>query len=94
MGTSGRPLQHLGEAESIQAILTRTRLRGAVLLTDDYDATRLAGSRQVTVWDTAALLADAFQRGEVARPEAYELLQRMRQVGRGVHVPANCRGIC
>ena len=93
-GTSDRPLQHLGEAESIQAVLSRSHLRDAVLLTDDHDATLLANSKQVRVWNTAALLADAFQRGDIGHPAAYELLRSMRQVGRGVHVPSNCRDVC
>jgi hypothetical protein len=93
-GTSAQPLQHLGEAESIRAILSRSQLHGAVLLTDDRDATELALFRGLTTWNTARLLADAFQMGEVRHPTAYEILVRMRAAERGVIVPTDCREIC
>ena len=93
-GTSARPLEHLGEAESICAILSRTQLKGAVLLTDDRDAAELAQFRGLVTWDTPRLLADAFHMGEVRHPAAYNILVRMRDAERGVRVPANCRDVC
>jgi predicted nucleic acid-binding protein len=93
-GTSARPLQHLGEAESIRAITSRPYLRGAVLLTDDHDARDLARDRGVIVWDTGRVLADAHGRGDVGHPVAYDILVRMRQADRGVAVPPHCRDIC
>lgn len=93
-GTSTRPLEHLGEAESIRAILSRSQLKGAVLLTDDRDAAELAQFRGLMTWDTPRLLADAFHMGEVRHPAAYNILVRMRAAERGVRVPANCRDVC
>lgn len=49
-GTRTAPTLHLGEAESIHAMLTRGELSGSVLLTDDRDASRLASRRSLTAW--------------------------------------------
>lgn len=93
-GTTSDPLQHLGEAESIRAIQSRTELSGAILLTDDVSAGDFARRKGLLVWDTCRLLEDAYAMADVGCPEAYEVLGRMRQANRGVRIPADHRGVC
>ncbi|MGW4997486.1 hypothetical protein ACWEP8_07425 [Streptomyces hydrogenans] len=88
-GTRSEPTLHLGEAESIHAILTRNDLVGAVLLTDDRDATRLAGQRSLTSWNTNRLLADFHFSGDLEWEQARAVLVRMEAADRGVRVPAS-----
>ncbi|MGW1246908.1 hypothetical protein [Streptomyces sp. NPDC002535] len=88
-GTRSEPTLHLGEAESIHAMLTRTELSEAVLLTDDRDASRLAGRRSLRAWDTTRLLADFHFSGDLEWEEARQVLLRMVDADRGVRVPAN-----
>ncbi|MDX3866460.1 hypothetical protein ACKI1J_17395 [Streptomyces scabiei] len=88
-GTRNEPTLHLGEAESIHAMLTRVELAGAVLLTDDRDASRMAGRRSLTFWDTTRLLADIHFSGDLEWDEAQQILQRMDQADRGVRIPAS-----
>ncbi|MBF9072518.1 hypothetical protein [Streptacidiphilus fuscans] len=88
-GTRADQLLHLGEAESIHAIQTRTELSGGVLLTDDRDARRLAGQKNILVWDTTRLLAEIHIMGDLEWEEAQNILVRMDQAQRGVRIPAN-----
>ena len=88
-GTRADPKLHLGEAESIHAIQTRTDLAGGVLLTDDRDARRLAGLKNILVWDTTRLLAEIHLLGDLEWEEAQKILLRMEQAQRGVRIPAN-----
>ncbi|MET8098109.1 hypothetical protein ABZV29_16765 [Streptomyces sp. NPDC005236] len=88
-GTRVEPTLHLGEAESIHAILTRSELAGAVLLTDDRDATRLARRRSLTTWDTTRFLADLHYSGDLEWEQAQQALLRMEQADRGVRMPAS-----
>lgn len=88
-GTRGEPTLHLGEAESIHAMATRAELSGAVLLTDDTDATRQASRRHLVTWDTTRLLTDIHFSGDLEWDEARQILLRMETANRGVRVPAN-----
>ncbi|MBZ6135466.1 MULTISPECIES: hypothetical protein [Streptomyces] len=88
-GTRNAPTLHLGEAESIHAMRTRDELAGAVLLTDDRDATRMARGKSLTTWDTTRLLADFHATGDLEWEEAQQVLQRMDGANRGVRIPAS-----
>jgi predicted nucleic acid-binding protein len=93
-GTTAQPRKHLGEAESIHALLSRPGLSGAALLTDDRDAAELARRQGLAAWDTPRLLRDGFDMGAVGHPAAYQVLVKMRVAGRGVLVPQQCTDIC
>ncbi|WP_328900881.1 hypothetical protein OHR86_13880 [Streptomyces sp. NBC_00441] len=88
-GTRNAPTLHLGEAESIHAMLTRAELATAALLTDDRDASRLAGHRNLMAWDTTRLLAEFHFSGDLEWDEAREILQRMERADRAVRIPAS-----
>jgi predicted nucleic acid-binding protein len=85
-GVPENPLKHLGEAESIQVVVSRPELRQAVLLTDDREARHVARGRGVMTWDATRLLASP---GDVSWPVGLAVLQQMRQCGRGVRIPAS-----
>jgi predicted nucleic acid-binding protein len=93
-GVSSNPLKHLGEAESIHAIESRSDLREAIFLTDDRDATYLAGRRGIDVKDTAWLLSDSYAMGDIPCPEPWDLLIAMWEAERGVVLPAGHEAIC
>lgn len=69
-------------------MLTRAELSAAVLLTDDRDACRLAGRRNLTAWDTTRLLADFHFSGDLEWEEARQILLRMERADRAVRMPA------
>ncbi|MFJ3229785.1 hypothetical protein [Streptomyces sp. NPDC086787] len=87
-GTRNEPTLHLGEAESIHAMRTRDELAGAVLLTDDRDAARMANRSSLTTWDTTRLLAELHVSGDLEWDEAQQVLRRMEDENRGVRIPA------
>lgn len=88
-GTRSDPLLHLGEAESIHAITTRSELTGAVFLTDDREANDHANQKRVVTWDTRRLLAAFHSDGDITWLEAQAIMTRMYDAGRGVRIPAS-----
>ena len=93
-GIRAEPLKHLGEAESIRAIESRAEFAGAIFLTDDIDAARVAENHRITVKDTTWLMADAYSMGDSACPETYEVLVQMCDEGRSIRLPASHRDVC
>ncbi len=86
------PTLHLGEAEIIDYL--ETRERSWIFLSDDQPALDLARRRGLSVLDTPLVLADCFASGEVGCPEAYQILVKMDEAGRGVKVPPDHRYVC
>jgi predicted nucleic acid-binding protein len=93
-GRRSRPREHLGEAESLHALLSSAEAGAGVLLTDDRGARDYARRRGVTVWQSHHLLSRAHRAGVVGCPEAYEMLSEMRDAGRGVYVPREHTAVC
>lgn len=93
-GTSRNPLSHLGEAETIHAVLTVPELMTATVLTDDRFAAHFARQQGIRVINTPTLLREAWQQGRLACPRPYELLVDMRARRRWVVMPADHNGIC
>ncbi|KIQ67067.1 hypothetical protein TR51_06725 [Kitasatospora griseola] len=88
-GTRSDPTLHLGEAESIHAITTRSYLTGAVFLTDDREADDHARLKRVQTWDTRRLLAAFYSDGDITWADAQAILTRMYDADRGVRIPAS-----
>lgn len=88
------PLANLGEAQSIYAIHTLADLAGATFLTDDGAAADYARQQNIRASLTMHFLADAFAASHVGCPEAYEILQKMADLNRGVYVPASHYDVC
>ena len=93
-GRASRPRQHLGEAQSIHAVLAVPSLAGAILLTDDLTAADYARRRRLRVLDSAEVLSEAYEQDLVGCPEAYEILLAMRAEQRWVRVPATHYLVC
>lgn len=83
---------HLGEAEIIDFL--ETRQPSWIFLSDDQSALDLAKRRGLNTIDTPQVLADCFASGEVGCPEAFSILTKMRDEGRGVRVPPDHRYVC
>lgn len=91
-GHSGRPFEHLGEAETIYYI--ENYAPSTIFVTDDRPALDFARNRQILVMNSAAVLSECHKSGEAGCPEAYQLLQQMAAMGRGVYVPNTHHEVC
>ncbi len=91
-GSPTIPLQHLAEAQIIYYI--QHIEASAMFVTDDAPAADFAARRGITVMNTADVLADCFVRDLVGCPGAYEILKRMRDLGRGVAIPPSHWYVC
>ena len=86
-GREDRPLQHLGEAETL-VVLSAPQWVEARWVTDDRHAVRYARLRGLLVGETADLMADAVAMADLTAAEGDELLREMAGRGRGLRVPA------
>lgn len=84
-GQNNRPTEHLGEAETIYYI--ETVRPTAVFVTDDRPAADFAQRRGIRVMNSAEVLRERYRQEQIGCPDAYELLQRMAEDGRGVYLP-------
>jgi hypothetical protein len=91
-GSPDKPGEHLGEAELIY-YLEHYR-PDSVFITDDRPARDLASRRGLLTVDTPTVLSECYSYGEVGCPDAYQLLVRMRDRGRGVRVPDSHTQVC
>lgn len=79
-----RPLQHLGEAETLVVIEYRPQYAGSVWVTDDSEAGRYAARRGITVRDTVDIMRIAVVDGLLAAAEGHRLLLAMTATDRHV----------
>lgn len=94
-GVRREPLKHLGEAQSIQAILTRPDLANAIFVTDDLSGADLARRNNIEVWTAQDILRSRYDAGWIGCPDAYDLLYEMRHGHRrGVRVPRDHTAVC
>lgn len=84
--------ENLGEAEVI--FLMDKSPTNWLFVTDDGPARDFARRRRLQVMNSAEVLADCHAMGDIKCPDAYELLKRMANLGRGVYVPPSHRDIC
>lgn len=81
-GDPRRPLQHLGEAETLVLIQNRPEFAGSVWVTDDGEAGRFAHRKGITVRDTVDIVREAVVEGLVVAHEGHRLLHAMTEQGR------------
>jgi predicted nucleic acid-binding protein len=91
-GAQDQPTQHLGEAEVIYYL--EDHEPDWILLSDDQPAIDLARRRGLNAMDTPQVLSECHAAYEIGCPDAYDLLLKMREAGRGVRVPADHRAVC
>lgn len=89
-GRADRPLQHLGEAETL-VLLQDPQWSGARWVSDDRHAVRYARGRGLLVSETSDLLEEAVSMADLAAPSADALLLDMVQQGRGRRLPTRLR---
>lgn len=89
-GSPSRPLQHLGEAETLVLIEYRTEFDGSVWITDDGEAGHYARRKGIRVKDTVDIMREAVVDGLVMADTGHGLLTAMEQAGRHVRgIPRN-----
>ncbi|MGL5861093.1 MAG: hypothetical protein ACRCY9_07560 [Phycicoccus sp.] len=88
-GTAGRPLQHLGEAQSCVLITEDARFSKSRWITDDHDALDYARGRSITTGQTIDLVRGLVADGELTAGTAYRLMIAMHEAGRRLTLPAS-----
>ncbi|MEU3887000.1 hypothetical protein [Streptomyces sp. NPDC029041] len=81
-GSPTRPLQHLGEAETLVVIEHRSDFADSVWITDDGEAGRYAHRKGICVKDSVDMMREAAVGGLVTAEDGHRLLLRMEQAGR------------
>ncbi|MEV5957998.1 hypothetical protein AB0M11_30245 [Streptomyces sp. NPDC051987] len=93
-GSSSRPLQHLGEAETLVVIEHRDGFASSVWITDDGEAGDYARRKGITVKDTVGVMREAVVEGLVLADAGHALLTGMQQAGRHLRgVPRRSEGL-
>ncbi|HZO68688.1 MAG TPA: hypothetical protein VFB74_27150 [Kribbellaceae bacterium] len=90
--TPGEETQHLGEAEIIYHLQFVDI--GGFFVTDDQPALDFARRRGVAGFDTRRIMEECYAVHEVGCPEAFNLLQQMYLLDRGVRMPASHAEVC
>ncbi|MFE5731623.1 hypothetical protein ACFQ7A_12070 [Streptomyces sp. NPDC056528] len=86
-GTAARPLQHLGEAQTLHVIRNWQDFKESIWLSDDRAACDFAERQGITTWRTKDVMAHGCSRGDISPLQAFALLQQMRSQGRSLDVP-------
>ncbi|MGW5663282.1 hypothetical protein ACWEWG_24750 [Streptomyces sp. NPDC003758] len=81
-GSPSRPLQHLGEAETLVVIEHRSGFADSVWITDDGEAGRYAHRKGIRVKNTVDVMREAVVDGLVLADDGHGLLLAMGQAGR------------
>lgn len=81
-GSPSRPLQHLGEAETLVVIEHRGGFASSVWITDDGEAGHYARRKGICVKDTVDMMREAVVGGLVMADDGHRLLLCMEQAGR------------
>ncbi|MFB7217773.1 hypothetical protein [Streptomyces sp. NPDC056227] len=81
-GSPSRPLQHLGEAETLVIIEHRRELADSVWITDDGEAGRYARRKGICVKNTVDLMREAVAGELIVADDGYRLLIAMEAADR------------
>ncbi|WP_033281922.1 hypothetical protein [Streptomyces sp. NRRL F-525] len=81
-GSPSRPLQHLGEAETLVLIEHRNGFADAVWITDDGEAGHYARRKGISVKDTVDIMREAVVDGLVLADAGHRLLIEMEHADR------------
>ncbi|MGW5973561.1 hypothetical protein [Streptomyces sp. NPDC055186] len=83
-GAPSRPLQHLGEAETLVLIEHRGEFAHSVWITDDGEAGHYARRKGIPVKDTVGVMREAVVDGLVMAETGHGLLTAIQQAGRHI----------
>jgi hypothetical protein len=87
-GSSIRPLQHLGEAQTCYLLRFRTEFRESLWLSDDRDAIAYAKHQGIVTRETWEVVAEAVAMGDINADDGYALVEEMSSSDRGLRVPS------
>jgi predicted nucleic acid-binding protein len=85
-GTAAKPLQHLGESQTLFVIQNLPEHSGSIWITDDRAAFNLAKKRGITTRDTVDVLRRLVANGDLSSQSAFEVCLSM-QVARSLLNP-------
>lgn len=88
-GTDDEPLKHLGEAQTCFVLTSWAGFAGSWWVSDDREAVRYARFRGITTRETIDLVCTAVGAGDVSSQEAFDLMYKMADLGRGLRLPAS-----
>ncbi len=93
-GVRSRPLQHLGEAQTLWLLQNDEECAGAVWLSDDQDSLIFARQQGVRAIDTCDVMRHLIADGDLTNASAYALLEDMAASGRdGVRLPSRAQDL-
>lgn len=81
-GDKNKPLQHLGEAETVYLLQHSAVYKDSIWITDDRDAYDFGMQQGLITKDTVETLQMLMANGELTRDEAFSLLVQMQDSGR------------
>lgn len=81
-GSPSRPLQHLGEAETLVVTEHRSGFETSVWITDDGEAGHYARRKGICVKNTVDIVREAVVGGLIMTDDGHRLLLGMEQAGR------------
>lgn len=84
-GSSARPLQHLGEAQTLYLLDNDKRFALAYWLTDDRSAYDYAVKRGMLARTTVDIMAEAVAGGDLRPDDGFAILRAIQRTGRYVH---------
>jgi hypothetical protein len=86
-GNEGKPLQHLGEAQTCHVILNWGGFSGSWWISDDREALRYARFQGITTRETIDLMSVAVVNGDIAARDGFDLMVKMTDSGRHLRLP-------
>lgn len=81
-GDERKPLEHLGEAETVYLVQNSKQYEGSIWVTDDSDAYEFGKQQGIITWDTVTTLQLIVANGDISRDAAFDLLNKMQDLGR------------
>jgi hypothetical protein len=86
-GREDEPRRHLGEAQSCYVIQNWASFAGSWWISDDRESVRYARRQGITTRETMDLMNIAVVNGEISAGDAYQLMQKMEELGRHLRLP-------
>jgi hypothetical protein len=86
-GNEGKPLQHLGEAQTCHVILNWSGFAGSWWISDDREALRYARFQGITTRETIDLISVAVVNGDIPARDGFDLMVKMADSGRHLRLP-------
>lgn len=91
-GDVDKPLEHLGESQTLHLLRTRSEYAGSVWMSEDRGALRVARAMGIITRDTRAVLEELVAYGDISAEQAFEVAVAIDQADRPLlRMPASVR---